>query len=59
MKFYSVQIREHIEIDDKEIVVKTLKNGRKAATASKEIKGQKVNLFRILGKEDLKRLEVN
>ena len=59
MKFYSVQERQNIEVDDKDIEVTTMKNGRKAAKATASVNGKEVKLFRILGKEDLKRLEIN
>ena len=58
MKFYSVQERQNVEVDDKEIEVTTMKNGRKAAKATANVNGKQVKLFRILGKEDLKRLEI-
>lgn len=56
MKFYSVQIREIIEIPDNEVEVITMKNGKKAAQAVVEKNGKKLKLFKIVGKEDLAKL---
>lgn len=56
MKFYSVQIREIIEVPDDQVEVITMKNGKKAAQAVIEKDGKKLKLFKIIGKEDLIRL---
>ena len=48
MKFYSVQIRESIEVADDKIEIITMKNGKKAAKAEVDYKGQKLKLFRIV-----------
>lgn len=52
VKFYNVKTRESVEVDDSEVEVVTMKNGRLAARA--EVDGQK--LFKILGKDDAARL---
>lgn len=56
MKFYSVQLKENIEVEDSAIEVVTMKNGKKAARASVEKDGKTIKLFRILGKADVERL---
>lgn len=56
MKFYSVQLRKSIEVDDSKVEVITMKNGRKAARASVMDAGKEVKLFKILSKEDATRL---
>lgn len=53
MKFYNVKTRESVEIDDNNVEVVTMKNGKMAAKA--EINGTK--LFKILSKEDASRLQ--
>jgi len=52
MKFYSVQIRETIEVPQDKIQVITMKNGRKAAKATIEKDGKTLKLFKILGKDE-------
>lgn len=52
MKFYNVKTRQSVEIQDSEVTVVTMKNGKKAAKAEKD--GMK--LFKILSKEDAARL---
>ena len=56
MKFYSVQLRKSVEVDDNKVEVITMKNGRKAARVAVDLDGQQVKLFKILSKEDAARL---
>ena len=56
MKFYSVQLKENVEVPDNDLEIVTMKNGRKAAKATLEKEGQTLKLFRILGKSDLEKL---
>jgi len=56
MKFYSVQLRKSVEVDDNKVEVITMKNGRKAARVTVDLDGQQVKLFKILSKEDAARL---
>ena len=56
MKFYSVQLRKSVDVDDSQVEVITMKNGRKAARATVTVDGQEVKLFKILSKEDAARL---
>jgi len=56
MKFYSVQLRKSVEVDDSKVEVITMKNGRKAARVTVDLDGQQVKLFKILSKEDAARL---
>ncbi len=49
MKFYSVQIRESIEVPDDQVEIITMKNGKKAAQATVERNGKQLKLFRIIG----------
>jgi len=56
MKFYSVQLRKSIEVNDGKVEVITMKNGRKAARATEMVDGKEIKLFKILSKEDATRL---
>lgn len=56
MKFYNVKLKESVEVDDKDVELVTMKNGRPAAKASIEIDGKQSNMFKILSKADAERL---
>jgi len=56
VKFYSVQLREFIEVDDSQVTVETMKNGKKAAKATVKKDGKDIKLYKILSKEDAARL---
>lgn len=56
MKFYSVQIRETVEVPDSQVEVTTMKNGKKAGKATFDKDGKTLKLFKILGADDLARL---
>ncbi len=55
--FYSVQIKDHIQVDESEVEVVTMENGRKAAKAEVERDGKTLKLFKFLSAEDASRLE--
>lgn len=54
MRFYSVQIRDFVEVPEDKIEVVTMKNGKKAAKATVEKDGKTLKLFKILGKDEQK-----
>lgn len=56
VKFYSVQIKDHVEVDESEVEVVTMENGRKAAKAEVERDGKMLKLFKFLSDEDAQRL---
>jgi len=56
MKFYSVQLRKSMEVDDSQVKVITMKNGRKAARTTVREGGKEIKLFKILSKDDATRL---
>ena len=56
VKFYSVQIKDHVEVDESEVEVVTMENGRKAAKAEVERDGKTLKLFKFLSDEDAARL---
>ncbi|MBI4136451.1 hypothetical protein HY469_00155 [Candidatus Roizmanbacteria bacterium] len=56
MRFYSVQVREFVEVPDSEVEVFTMKNGKKAARATTTHNGRELKLFKILSKDDAARL---
>ena len=57
VKFYSVQIGESVEVDDDQVEVVTMKNGRPAAKATVTKDGKELKLFKILSKADAERLK--
>jgi len=59
MKFYSVQIRETIEVPNSEVEVITMKNGKKAVQAVVEKNGKELKLFKIISNEELAMLKGN
>ena len=56
VKFYSVQIKDHVEVDESQVEVVTMENGRKAAKAEVEKDGKVLKLFKFLSDEDAQRL---
>ena len=56
VKFYSVQIKDHVEVDESQVEVVTMENGRKAAKAEIERDGKTLKLFKFLSDEDAQRL---
>ncbi len=56
VKFYSVQIKDHVEVDESEVEVVTMENGRKAAKAEVVRDGKTLKLFKFLSEEDAQRL---
>jgi len=56
VKFYSVQIKDHVEVDKSEVEVVTMENGRKAAKAEVEKDGKTLKLFKFLSEADANRL---
>jgi hypothetical protein len=52
MKFYSVQLREYIDVPDDKVQYITAKNGRRAAQAEVERAGKKIKLMKFVGKQE-------
>ena len=57
MKFYNVKLRKSLDIDDDEIEIIMLSNGRPAAKAKVVIDGESKKLFKILSKEEAEKLK--
>lgn len=57
MKFYNLKLRKSVEVDEKDVTLVTMKNGRPAARATTTIDGQEYTMFRILGKADAEKLQ--
>lgn len=57
VKFYSVQIKDYLEVDESEVEVVTMENGRKAAKTEVERDGKTLKLFKFLSAEDAAQLE--
>ena len=56
MKFYNVKLKKSVEVDEKDVKLVTMKNGRPAAKASVEIDGVTHNMFKIIDKADAAKL---
>ena len=52
MQFYNVKLKKSVEVEEKDIQIVTMKNGRPAAKASVTIDGETHKMFRILSKAD-------
>lgn len=50
MKFYSLKIRDYVEVPEDKIQIVTMKNGKKSAQVTIEKDGQVLKLFKFLGK---------
>ena len=46
MKFYNVKLKESVEVDEKDVEIVMMKNGRPAAKAQVEIKGETHKMFK-------------
>tara|TARA_Y100000996_G_scaffold414677_2_gene406268 strand:- start:1961 stop:2212 length:252 start_codon:yes stop_codon:yes gene_type:complete len=57
MKFYNLKLRKSVEVDDKDVTLVTMKNGRPAARAVATVDGQQYTMFRILGKAEADKLK--
>ena len=52
MKFYNVKLKKPVDVDDKDIEIVTMKNGRPAAKATVTIDGATHKMFKILSKAE-------
>jgi len=52
MEFYSVQLREKIEVPDKDVDITTAENGRRQARATVQRDGTAMKLFKFLPNVD-------
>ena len=57
MKFYNVKLKKSVEVDEKDVELVTMKNGRPAAKATTTIDGVTYKMFRILGKAEAEKLK--
>ena len=56
-EFYNVKLRKKIEIDERDLEIVEMKNGRPAARASVTIDGETHRMFKILSQSDAKKLK--
>lgn len=54
MKFYSVQLRDFVEVPDDKVEYVTSKNGRRAATAEIVRDGKKIKLTKFVSSKEAK-----
>tara|TARA_A100001015_G_C14633308_1_gene572555 strand:+ start:259 stop:432 length:174 start_codon:yes stop_codon:yes gene_type:complete len=52
MKFYNVKLKKQVEVEDGDIEIVTMKNGRPAAKATVKIDGEEHKMFKILSKAE-------
>ncbi len=52
MEFYSVQLREKIEVPDTDVEITTAENGRRQARATVQREGTAIKLFKFLPNAD-------
>ncbi len=52
MKFYNVKLKKSVEVDESNVEVVTMKNGRPAAKATVTIDGETHKMFKILSKAE-------
>ncbi len=48
MQFYSVQIKDKVEVEDSQVEIVTMENGKKAAKATVVKDGKELKLFKFL-----------
>lgn len=51
MRFYSIQLRQYVEVMDSEVKIMTMKSGKKAAQAVIKKNGKTVTVFKILSEK--------
>ncbi len=52
MEFYSVQLREKIEVPDNDVAITVAENGRRQARATVQRDGKAIKLFKFLPNAD-------
>ena len=52
MKFYNVKLKKQVDVEDDNIEIVTMKNGRPAAKATVDIDGETHKMFKILSKAE-------
>ena len=57
MKFYNVKLKKSLDVNEDEIEIITLSNGRPAAKAEIIIDGENHKLFKILSKAEAKQFD--
>ena len=57
MKFYNVKLKKSVDVNEDDIEIVTMKNGRPAAKATVNIEGATHKMFKILSKEDAEKLK--
>ena len=57
MKFYNVKLKKSVEVEEKDVEVITMKNGRPAARATVTIEGETHKMFKILSKVEAESLK--
>ena len=53
MKFYNLKLKKTVEVDESDVELVTMKNGRPAAKAEINIDGETYKVFKILSKDTI------
>jgi hypothetical protein len=56
MEFYDVKRKQKVEVDESNVEIITLSNGRPAAKAEVKVDGEVYKLFKIIKKSDAEKL---
>lgn len=56
MEFYDVKRKQKVEVDESDVEIITLSNGRPAARAEIKVDGEVYKLFKIIKKSDAEKL---
>lgn len=57
VKFYSVQIKDYVEVSDEDVELITTENGRPAARATVTRDGKELKLYKFLSQDDADQLK--
>lgn len=57
MKFYNVKLKKQVEVNESDVELVTMKNGRPAAKAEVNIDGETHKMFKILSKAEAESLK--
>jgi len=57
MEFYNVKLKKKVEVDENDVEIVIMKNGRPAAKAEVSIDGETHKMFKILSKAEAEKVK--
>lgn len=57
MEFYNVKLKKKVEVDENDVEIVVMKNGRPAAKAEVTIDGETHKMFKILSKAEAEKVQ--